>query len=439
VVRDAARGSIQDYRRDPAPITGGQADVFKAVHKGSGVQVAVKKVRGPGFQGSGTARMRREIEVGRRLEGIRAVMPILDASDAHDWFVMPWATATLESRRVSVGAHEQKLLRLVKFLCSALAPAHENDWIHRDIKPSNVLLLSDGVKGIWVLADWGLVRRPRGQTSRPGRTRVGEGFGTLGFAAPELDDDAHSATPAADIYSMGQLIGWTLTGTMPRPNIANLPASGPWRPVVATATRYEAVGRPQSIAELLEVIRVEVESSPPDDWSRLKAIAGDAATGSREASIELLRHSRRHPEDYELHVDLLPKIPHQMWFRLIDEDADAVSSVVDAMVRFQDYDRGSRAFSWAAGVIRCLFDIASAAEKGHRRLYESAVEALFAWDAEWDQWSVQKVIVGWMRGLTGESARIVARALRTHGDVRHFAQVDRPRELDSAIRAAIFG
>jgi serine/threonine-protein kinase len=47
-----------------------------------------------------------------------------------------------------------------------------------------VLLLPDPER--WVVADWGLVRRPPGMTTLNGRTRVGVVYGTEGFAPPEL-------------------------------------------------------------------------------------------------------------------------------------------------------------------------------------------------------------------------------------------------------------
>ncbi|MGW1887727.1 hypothetical protein [Streptomyces sp. NPDC001970] len=45
------------------------------------------------------------------------------------------------------------------------------------------MLLLDGR---WTLADWGTVRRPSGQTTKVGRTRLS--IGTPEFAAPELSE-----------------------------------------------------------------------------------------------------------------------------------------------------------------------------------------------------------------------------------------------------------
>lgn len=87
------------------------------------------------------------------------------------------------------------------------------------------------------------------------RTRTGTGFGTEGFAAPEMSDDAHDSPPATDIYSIGQLIGAILTGRRPQANIPLLPGPGPWRAVVAEATRRDPADRPQNVDELVSLLK----------------------------------------------------------------------------------------------------------------------------------------------------------------------------------------
>ncbi|MDQ0784607.1 serine/threonine protein kinase [Streptomyces sp. B3I8] len=92
-------------------------------------------------------------------------MPVLDSGADHTWFVMPWADATAVQRQELL-REPAELRALVHALASVLAAAHEHDWLHRDIKPSNILYFD----GRWALADWGIVRRPRGQTTKAGRT-----------------------------------------------------------------------------------------------------------------------------------------------------------------------------------------------------------------------------------------------------------------------------
>lgn len=243
------RGTEKDYAKDPVSIDeGGQGSVRGAVHKVTGVRVAFKRLR---FHDEDSrARMRREIEAGRRFADHPNVMPVLDADPEWRWFTMPLADGTAAGR-ARVLRETGALRGLVVAVCEALRRPHGEGWIHRDIKPANLLLL----EGRWTVGDWGLGRRPRGNTSDPRRTRSGTGFGTEGFAAPEMSDDAHEVTPAADIYSLGQVIGAQLTGRRPQANIPLLPPPGPWRTVVEEATRLPPADRPQGVDEFLRLLR----------------------------------------------------------------------------------------------------------------------------------------------------------------------------------------
>ncbi|URN13115.1 restriction endonuclease, SacI family [Streptomyces radiopugnans] len=240
-------GVRKNYACDPIPIDGGQAQVFRARDKSTGSVVALKKIRTPLERR--IARMRREIEVGLLLSGHPHAMPILDHAPDHSWFVMPYAQGTLLDYRDEL-RNDNALIALLHAVCSVLEVAHEKGYVHRDIKPANILLLD----GRWVLADWGIVRRPRGMTTDPQRTKVGMALGSAGFAAPELEDDAHSAGPQADIYSLGQLVGWAVTGKNPRANIPLVPDNGAWRPVVESATKYDPSMRPGSVKEFLDIV-----------------------------------------------------------------------------------------------------------------------------------------------------------------------------------------
>jgi serine/threonine-protein kinase len=129
---------------------------------------------------------------------------------------------------------------------------HADDRIHRDIKPANILLLND----TWVVADWGLGRQPRGQTSVPRRTRTGTGFGSEGFAAPEVSSgNPHDVKASADIYSIGRLIAAIVTGKSPEQNLPLLPEGGPWRAVVTKATHHKPTDRPQDVDEFLRLLK----------------------------------------------------------------------------------------------------------------------------------------------------------------------------------------
>ncbi|WP_086676968.1 protein kinase domain-containing protein [Amycolatopsis pretoriensis] len=245
-------GDRTAYRLNPRPLArGGQAEVIVAEHKVTGAKVAFKRLnsRNP----RAVARMRREIELGGVLRGHAHVMPVLDHGPAFDWFVMPLAEENAEqaSQRLTSG---EKLVELLHAVCAALGAAHDLGWVHRDLKPANLLLLEDK----WMVADWGLGRRPRGDTTFNGRTVAGQFLGTEGFAAPEQETDPHGALATVDIYSVGQIIGWARTRQEPRQGQALIPADEPWRTIVAAATDRVPERRPQTAAALRQLIDDEL-------------------------------------------------------------------------------------------------------------------------------------------------------------------------------------
>ncbi|GAA2570788.1 hypothetical protein GCM10010304_06380 [Streptomyces roseoviolaceus] len=183
-IRSSARGVRSDYRCAQLPVPdSGQADVFEARHKATGLTVALKKLHQKRPSERQVARMRREIEIGQFLDNHPHAVPILDSGPDYTWFVMPWAENTAEGRLTALQDGPAELRALIDALASVLSKAHKSGWLHRDIKPSNILYLD----GRWVLADWGIVRRPRGLTTKIGRT--GMSIGTAGFSAPELSID----------------------------------------------------------------------------------------------------------------------------------------------------------------------------------------------------------------------------------------------------------
>lgn len=245
----APRHDRRAYRLGPRPLgQGGQAEVFPGEHRPTGTPIALKRRLSLGVEA--VARMQREIEFGQLLLGNEHIMPVLDHGKGHDWFVMPLAKGNAEQVRSTL-ADDDALTGLLLAVCSALEKAHQAGWVHRDLKPANLLSLD----GRWTVADWGLGRRPRGDTTFSGRTTKGEFFGTLGFAAPEQAVDAHAASASADFYSLGQIIGWARTGRLPANGSPLLPVEEPWRSIVAAATRENPADRPQNASAFRELLK----------------------------------------------------------------------------------------------------------------------------------------------------------------------------------------
>jgi serine/threonine protein kinase len=100
-------------------------------------------------------------------------------------------------------------LNLFIEICNGVAAAHHRGIIHRDLKPTNILLRNSG--GPPVVADFGLCYIEGGER----HTLTEEAVGPRWFMAPELEDGRASdsdITPASDIYSLGKLLYWLMSG-----------------------------------------------------------------------------------------------------------------------------------------------------------------------------------------------------------------------------------
>ncbi|MFF8649835.1 protein kinase [Streptomyces griseoluteus] len=431
-VQSAARGHRKDYAMDRVRMKeGGQADIFAATHKATGVRVALKRRRS--HRETPAARMRREIEVAQDLNPHPHYVPILDANPSEGWLIMPMAQGTAEDHRDRL-QNPAALLDLVNALIDVLHAAHTHGWLHRDVKPSNILLLDDR----WRLGDWGVVRRPRGQTTKADRTRTE--VGTDGFAAPELFIDAHQATAAADIYGVGRVIAWALTDEHPEMNVPLLPAPGPWRNIVRRATARDPRNRPQTAAELRQLVQdqlAEPELPTREEAERLLALA---LTGSRESLEAFLSLIADHPEDPDLYIDTLTQLkPETAAEVLIELPADA-ARLLEAMSNHASTPRRRNQFAEANRATLWLQRVSAfAASRGAWNLLDEAARTMCTWDAIWNQYRAQDRIAAWLRTLQGEPALLLAGAFEEHPDcAKHFAGLLGLTDLDPKIGKAIW-
>jgi serine/threonine protein kinase len=431
-VRVAAQGRRRDYALDDRPIaTGGQAAVFGARHKPTGLRVAFKKLTVHG--GTPVARMRREVEAAQRFGDHPHVMPVLDFSPAYDWFAMPLADDSAQTLAAELTDPDQ-LRRLITAVCEALREPHQQGWIHRDVKPDNILKLANK----WVIADWGLGRRPRGLTTDPQRTRTGGPFGTAGFAAPELSINAHTVTPQADIYSIGQIIGWALTRTWPQANVPLMPPAGPWRTVAKAATNVDPARRPSTVDELLTLISREFDVPPELPVNRGKTLLAAVSRGDKTAPAALFDLAASAHADYELYLGVLVNLDDHQIHAAVAANPPTACEVVKAIEDLHTGGYVTLEYGDVDQLITWLLMIAHHAEQiSEWDLLEDTANSIFYLDL-WDRWRVQDHIRTWLASRTGHAASIAAGALRRNPDVRpHFSELAQRSDVDHRIREAI--
>jgi len=204
---------------------GGMGSVFEAYDQRLGRNVAIK-VSNAAVPGTGLdARLRQESVVLGRLEH-PGIVPVHDAGELADgrwYYVMKLVRGQTLTEHVATLDGEAAMLGVFERLADTVAFAHANGVIHRDLKPSNIMV---GSFGEVLVLDWGVAKilketpladggaEPHdGQAPARDATASGTRVGTPGFMAPELQrGDAVSAGPAADVFSLGALLFWVLTG-----------------------------------------------------------------------------------------------------------------------------------------------------------------------------------------------------------------------------------
>jgi serine/threonine-protein kinase len=109
---------------------------------------------------------------------------------------------------------EGRVVHILTQICDALSEAHALGLVHRDIKPANVFLCNrGGVPDCVKVLDFGLVREYRdGDCDLPRLSRGNGAEGTPAFMPPEAIKDSARSDPRSDLYSVGALGYYLLTG-----------------------------------------------------------------------------------------------------------------------------------------------------------------------------------------------------------------------------------
>jgi len=202
---------------------GGMGVIYRARQQHSRRIVAVKRVLAHEVNSHETlVRFRREAEAVASLDHPN-ILPIYEVSESEQglpFFSMKYAEGgSLRTAASALRAEPRECVRVIAKVARAIDYAHGKGILHRDLQPGNILL--DGNREPMV-SDFGLAKW-LDQTSD--LTRTLETLGTPGYIAPEqAESQAADVTSAADIYSLGAILFYLLTGRPPfvGPNVISV-------------------------------------------------------------------------------------------------------------------------------------------------------------------------------------------------------------------------
>ena len=292
---------LGSYRLEEPLGKGGMGEVFRATHQMLARPAAVKLIRSeilgsstPSAARVITERFRREAEAAASLRSPHTIS-LYDFGVAQDgtfFLVMELLDGLdLETLVERFGPLEpERAVYLLRQACDSLAEAHARGLVHRDIKPSNIFTCRMGLEVDFVkVLDFGLVKA-MGDGDRQSTllTAPDSTTGTPAYIAPEVIRGDRVADHRVDIYTLGCVGYWLLTGRLvfQAPNAIQLmyqhanatpvPPSHQSELEIPAALDSVILGclakhpedRPQNASELSRLLAAAV---PSESWSEERA------------------------------------------------------------------------------------------------------------------------------------------------------------------------
>jgi serine/threonine protein kinase len=220
---DSLIGQVLDdrYRVDRLIGKGGMGSVYLAEHVMLRRKVAIKTLH-PGLSTTselitrfhhealaaaaiGNAHVVSVTDMGRLPNGVfYSVLEYLEGAD------LAWVLASQGPLSVA------RTLHLALQLCEALSAVHAAGIVHRDLKPENLFLIErDQQADFLKILDFGICKFHDRSAAGPRLTETGVAIGTPHFMAPEQIEASSKLDHRADLYAVGAIVFFMLTGRAP--------------------------------------------------------------------------------------------------------------------------------------------------------------------------------------------------------------------------------
>jgi serine/threonine-protein kinase len=218
---------LGSYRLGQLLGRGGMGEVYLAHHRMLARPAAIKLIRPEALAGDdvrkaqlAAARFRREAEAAARLKSPHTV-ELYDfgmTDEGRLYLVMELLEGiTLDQLvRAEGPLPAARVIHILRQVCESLEEAHDAGLIHRDIKPANIHLGKVGRQHDFVkVLDFGLVKSIAGSSGEDSLASIaGLAIGTPAYMAPEMVHGDSAVDGRADLYSLGCVAYYLLTGCL---------------------------------------------------------------------------------------------------------------------------------------------------------------------------------------------------------------------------------
>nr|WP_240972503.1 serine/threonine-protein kinase [Flammeovirga yaeyamensis] len=191
---------------------GGFGEVYKAEHSLLKMPVAIKLLK-QGSTEDSIQRFEKEVKITSSLKHPNTIK-VYDfgrSPQGQFYYVMEYINGITLSKILEIEKKLpiERIVYVLRMVCYSLREAHQNHLVHRDIKPLNIMLSQQGGAFDQVkLLDFGLVKDLESQEN----TQLHKIGGTPMFMAPERMRDPYNNDHRVDIYSIGALGLYLLSG-----------------------------------------------------------------------------------------------------------------------------------------------------------------------------------------------------------------------------------
>lgn len=199
--------------------SGGMGIVYRARHKQLGREAALKVLRSDRQSRDDRLRFDREAKLAATLTNPHSVTiydyGAINESEAFCVMEMLRGLTLYEAVARSGFQSIGRSLFILRQICDAIDEAHQHGLMHRDLKPQNVMLSLDPSVGDWaVVFDFGLAK-PLEHDPDVFQTSETIWAGTPMYMAPERFRDPSVMDPRSDLYSIGCIAYFLLSGRPP--------------------------------------------------------------------------------------------------------------------------------------------------------------------------------------------------------------------------------